>query len=68
MSIEFFNFPSKVGEVIMKYFRAMFMQFTNGNYNFGIMMSCAISLLLFIMSMEFILWSAVDTAKGLRDK
>ena len=62
MALEFFNFPSKVGEIIMKYFNLAFMKFTVKNYTtkwqaleIGIMMGCVISPLLFILAMELIL-------------
>ena len=32
MALEFFNFPCKVGEIIMKYFNVAFMKFTVKNY------------------------------------
>ena len=32
MALEFFNFPSKVGEIIMIYFNSAFMKFTVKNY------------------------------------
>ena len=32
MALDFFNFPSKVGEIIMKYFNSAFMKFTVKNY------------------------------------
>ena len=50
MTLEFFNFPSKVGEIIMKYFNSAFMKFTVKNYTtkwqvleIGIVMGCVIS-------------------------
>ena len=32
MALDFFNFPSKVGEIIMKYFNSTFMKFTIKDY------------------------------------
>lgn len=71
MSLNFFNFPSKVGEIVMKYFRAVFIEFTVGNYTkwqapeVNIMMGCMISPLLF---MELLLQGVVDTAKRVMTK
>ena len=49
MALDFFNFPSKVGEIIMKYFSSTFMKFTIKDYTtkwqeleIGIMMGCVI--------------------------
>ena len=71
MAFEFFNFPSKVGEIIMKYFNSAFMKFTVKNYTtkwqaleIGIMMGCVISPLLFVLAMELILQGAANTSKG----
>ena len=33
MAIDFFNFPGKVGEIIMKYFNSAFMKFTVNIYS-----------------------------------
>ena len=70
MGLEFFNFPSKVGEIIMKYFNLAFMKFTVKNYTtkwqaleIGIMMGCVISPLLFVLAMELFLRSAANTSK-----
>ena len=71
MALNFFNFPWKVGEIIMKYFNSAFMKFTIEDYTtkwqaleIGIMMGCVISSLLFVLAMEFILWGAANTLKG----
>ena len=71
MALELFNFPIKVGEVIMKYFNSAFMKFTVKNYTtkwqahkIGIMLGCVISPLLFVLAMELILRSAANTSKG----
>ena len=71
MALKFFNFSSKVGEIIMKYFNLAFMKFTIKNYTtkwpaleIGIMMSCVISPFLFVLAMELILWGAANTSKG----
>ena len=71
MALEFFNFPSKVGEIIMKYFNSAFMKFTVKNYTtkwqaleIGIMMGCVIFLFLFVLTMELILRGATNTSKG----
>ena len=71
MVLEFFNFPSKVGEIIMKYFNSAFMKFTVKNYTtkwqaleIGIMMGCVISPFLFVLAMELILRSAANMSKG----
>ena len=71
MALEFFNFPNKVGEIIMKYFNSAFMKFTVKNYTtkwqaleIGIMMGCVISPLLFVLAMELILRGAANTSKG----
>ena len=71
MAHEFFIFPSKVGEIIMKYFNSAFMKFTVKNYTIkwqalgiGIMMGCVISPLLFVLAMELILRGAPNTSKG----
>ena len=75
MALEFFNFPSKVGEIKMKYFNSAFMKFTAKNYNtkwqaleIGIMMGCVISPLLFVLAMELILRGATNTLKGVMKK
>ena len=72
MVFEVFNFPSKVGEIIMKYFNSAFMKFTVKNYTtkwqaleIGIMMGCVISPLLFVLAMELILRGAANALKGL---
>ena len=71
MGLDFFNFPSKVGEVIIKYLNSAFMKFTIKDYttkwqalDIGIMMGCVISPLLFILAMELILRGAANTSKG----
>ena len=71
MALEFFNFPSKVGEIIMKYFNSAFIKFTVKDYTtkwqaleIGIMMVCVISPLLFILVVELILRGAANTSKG----
>ena len=71
MALEFFNFPRKVEEIIMKYFISAFMKFTVKNYTtkwlaleICIMMSCVISPLLFVLAMELILRGAANTSKG----
>ena len=71
IAFEFFNFPSKVGEIIMKYFNSAFMKFTVKNYTtkwqaleISIMMGCVISPLLFFLAMELILRGAANTSKG----
>ena len=53
MAPDFFNFPSKVGEIMMKYFNSAFMKFIAEDYTtkwqaleIGIMMNCVISPLL----------------------
>ena len=72
MALDFFNFPIKVGEIIMKYFDSAFMKFTVKDYTtkwqaleFGIMMSCVISTLLFVLAMEIILRGVANMSKGL---
>ena len=71
IALEFFNFPSKVGEIIMKYFNSAFMKFTVKNYTtkwqaleIGIMIGCVISPLLFVLAIELILQDAANTSKG----
>ena len=71
MALDFFNFPSKVGEIIMKYFNSAFMKFTVKNYTtkwqaleIGIMMGCVISPLLFVLATELILRGAANMSKG----
>ena len=71
MALELFNFPSKAGEIIMKYFNSAFMKFTVKNYTtkwqaleIGIMMGCVISPLLFVLAMELILRGAANTSEG----
>ena len=70
MALEFFNFSSKVGEIIMKYFNSVFMKYTVKDYatkwlalEIVIMMGCVISLLLFVLAMELILRGAANTSK-----
>ena len=68
MTLDIFNFPSKVGEIIMKYFNSAFMKFTVKDYTskwqaFEIsnMMGRVISPLL---AMELILQGTANTSKG----
>ena len=75
IALEFFNFPSKVGEIIMKYFNSAFMKFTVKNYSnklqaleIDIMRGCVISPLLFVLDMELILRGAANTSKGVMKK
>ena len=70
MALDFFNFPSKVGEIIMKYFNSAFMKFTVKDHTtkwqaleIGIMMGCVICPLLFILAMELILRGAANMSK-----
>ena len=71
MALDFFNLPSKVGEIIMKYFNSAFMKFTVKDYatkwlalQIGIMMGCIIFSLLFVLAMELILRGLANTSKG----
>ena len=71
MALEFFNFPNKFGEIIMKYFNSAFMKFTVKDYTIkwqaleiSIMMGCVISSFLFVLAMERILRGAANTSKG----
>ena len=71
IALKIFNFPSKVGEIIMKYFNSAFTKFTVKNYTtrwqaleIGIMMVSVISPLLFVLAMELILRGAANTSKG----
>ena len=71
MDLKFFIFPSKVGEIKMKYFSSAFMKFTVKYYTtkfqtlkIGIMMGCVISPLLFVLAMEIILRGAANTSKA----
>ena len=57
MALEFFNSPSKVGEIIMKYFNSAFMKFTVKNYTTKWQA-------LEIGIMELILRGAANTSKG----
>ena len=57
MALDFFNFPSKVGEIIMKSFNSVSTKFTVKDYTtkwqaleIGIMMGCVISPLLFVLA------------------
>ena len=70
MALEFFNFLSKVWEIIMKFFNSAFMKFTVKNYTpkwqalgIDIMMGCVISPLLFVLAMELIWRGAENTPK-----
>ena len=72
MAFDFFNFPSKVGEIIMKYFISAFMKFIFKDYTtkwqaleIVIMMCCVIFPLLFVLALELILRGAVNTSKRL---
>ena len=69
--LNFFNFPSKVGEIIMEYFNSAFMTFTVKDYitklttlEIGFIMGCVISPLLFVLALELLLWGAANTSKG----
>ena len=71
MALEFFNFPSKVGEIIMKYFNSTFIKFTIKNYTtkwpaleIGIMMGCVISPHFF----SFWLWNSFYKVQQIRWK
>ena len=71
MALEFFKFPSKVGEIIMIYFNSALMKFIVKSsatkwqaLEIGIMMGCGISPLLFVLAMELILRGAANTSKG----
>ena len=71
MTLDFFNFPSKVREIIMKFFNSAFMKFTVKDYTtnwhaleIGIMMCCVIYPLFFVLAMELILRGAANTSKG----
>ena len=67
MALEFFNFPSKVGEIIMKYFNSAFMKFTVKDYTTKwqtLEIGIVISPLLFVLAMELILRAAANTSKG----
>ena len=70
IALDFFNFPSKVGEIIMKYFNSVFMKFTVKDYTtkwqvleIGFMISCVNSPLLFVLAMKLILRGAANTSK-----
>ena len=70
MALDFFNFPSKVGE-IMKYFNSAYLKFAVKDYTtkwqalkIDIMIGCDISPLLFVLAMELILRDAANTSKG----
>ena len=72
MAHDFFNFPSKVGEIIMKYFNSAFIKFTVKDYTtkwqaleISIMMGYVISPLHFVLAMELILRGAANTSKGM---
>lgn len=71
MALNYFHFPEKIRDIIMKYFRLAFMRFTMKKYTtrwqsleIGIMMGCVISPLLFVLAMELILRSAANTTMG----
>ena len=71
MTLDFFTFPIKVREIIMKYFNSPFMKLTVKDFTtkwqaleIGMMMSCVISPLLFVLAMELILRGAANTSKG----
>ena len=66
-----FHVPDKLSDMLMQYFRGVFMRFKTGSYvtdwqalETGIMMGCVISPLLFVMCMEIMLRAAADTAEG----
>ena len=71
MALDFFDFPSKVGEVIMKYINSAFLKITLKDYTnkwqaleISIMMGCVITPLLFVLAMELILRGAANASKG----
>ena len=73
MALDFFNFPNKVGEIIMNYFNSAFMKFIVKKYTtkwqaryIGIMMGCVISPLLFVLAMELILRGTANTSEWVR--
>ena len=68
MALDFFDFPSKVREIIMKYFNSAFMTYTVKDYTtklqaleIGIMIGCVISPLPFILSLELLLRGDANT-------
>ena len=70
-ALNFFNFPSKVGEIIMKYFNSAFMKFAIKDYTTKWLGTwdqhhdgCVISPLLFVLAMELILRGAANMSKG----
>ena len=71
MALTKFHVPDKLSDMLMQYFRGVFMRFKTGSYvtdwqalETGIMMGCVISPLLFVMCMEIMLRAAADTAEG----
>ena len=71
MALELFYFPSKVGDIIMKYFNSAFMKYTVKKYTIkwqaleiDIMTGSVISPLLFVLAMELILRGAANMSKG----
>lgn len=67
MSLEFFNFPSKIGNISEQCSCISPLVTTITRWqalDIGIMMGCLTSPLLFIISMELIIQGAADTAKG----
>ena len=71
MTLDFFNFPSKDGEIIMKYFNSAFMKFTVKDYTtkwealeIGFMMAHVICPFLVVLAIELILRDAANTLKG----
>ena len=70
-ALKFFHIPEKVADILMQYFRNVFMRFTTTNYTMGwqavkvgIMMGYVVSPLLFVMCMELILRGTTGTTSG----
>ena len=67
MALDFFNFPSKVREIIMKYFNSAFMKFTVKDHTTKRSASWWVVWfppLLFVLTIELILRGAANTSKG----
>ena len=72
---KFFHIPEKVSDILMLYFRNIFMHFTTTNHTMAwqaledsIMMGCVVSHLLFVMCMELILRNTTDTASSEKNR
>ena len=69
--MDFFWIPEDIRKLISGYYKCTYMRFSNAKYstnwqklNFGVMMGCVISPLIFVLVMEMLLRSTEDTTRN----